>query len=106
MTVESHAVELGHPTPKTYAKIAVILTLVTILELWVFYIEAMQPFLVPVLSVLSAGKFALVVMFYMHLKFDHSAFTRLILLGLFLALSIILALLALFFIAHPFSATG
>ena len=37
----------------------------------VFYIPALESVLVPILLVLSAGKFALVAMWYMHLKFDH-----------------------------------
>jgi len=37
----------------------------------VFYVPTFQSVLVPVLLVLSAVKFTLVVMFYMHLKFDN-----------------------------------
>ena len=102
MTASAHAHgEAGHPGPKTYAVIALILTVVTLIEVWVFYIEAMRPVLVPVLGVLSVLKFSLVVMFYMHLKFDHKIFTRMLLLGLALATMIMFALLTLFFIAHP-----
>ena len=76
--------EHAHPTPKTYAKIAAILCLVTAIEVWVFYLDALQPMLVPLLTVFSVIKFCLVVMFYMHLKFDHSIFTRVMLSGLLL----------------------
>lgn len=100
VTEHSHG-GMEHPTPKTYAKIAVVLSVVTAIEYWLFTIEAMQPYLIPVLGILSALKFALVVMFYMHLKFDHSAFSRLLILGIILAFAIYLALLALFTFSHP-----
>ena len=95
-TTEAH-----HPGPAQYAVIAAILTVITIMEVIVFYIEAMRPLLIPVLGVMSAVKFTLVVMFYMHLKFDHVAFTRMLLVGLLLAFAVVMALLALFFLAHP-----
>lgn len=93
--------EHAHPGPKTYAKIAVILTLLTVLEVWVFYLPAMRPMLVPVLVVLSAAKFSLVVMFYMHLKFDHPVFTRILLGGVVIAFGVFLWVLALFTFSHP-----
>ena len=94
--------DISHPTPKTYAIIAAILTVVTAIEVWVFYIEALKPVMVPILGVLSTGKFALVAMFYMHLKFDHKVFSRMIVLGIILAFGTFLALLALFNFSHPF----
>lgn len=99
---EGHGGDISHPTPKTYAIIAVILTVVTAIEVWVFYIEALKPMLVPILGVLSTGKFALVVMFYMHLKFDHKVFSRLLITGIILAFGTFLALLLLFNYSHPF----
>ena len=96
-----HALEKAHPGPRTYAKVAAILTIVTAIEVWVFYLPALRPMLVPILTVLSALKFGLVVMFYMHLKFDHPAFTRVLLSGVILAFGVFLALLALFTYSHP-----
>lgn len=96
-----HGGDISHPTPKTYAIIAVILTVVTAIEVWVFYVEALRPVLVPILGVLSAGKFTLVVMFYMHLKFDHKVFSRFLILGIILASGTFLALMMLFTYSHP-----
>ncbi len=96
-----HAHEHAHPGPATYAKVAGLLTFITALEVWVFYMPAMRPVLVPVLAVMSAIKFSLVVMFYMHLKFDHPAFTRVLLGGVFIAFGVFLWLLALFTFSHP-----
>ena len=96
-----HAMEAQHPGPATYAKVAGVLTLITALEVWVFYLPGMRSVLVPVLAVLSATKFALVAMFYMHLKFDHPAFTRILVGAAALAFAIFLWVLALFAFSHP-----
>ena len=91
-----------HPQVGTYVKIAVILTLITAVEVAVFYVPFLKPLLVPILIVLSAAKFALVVMFYMHLKFDHPVFTRVLWMGVVTAFGVFLAILALFFFSHPY----
>lgn len=67
----------AHASVGTYLKVAAILTVVTALEFSVLYIRALTPILVPLLLVLSAGKFALVVMFFMHLRYDPRALTTL-----------------------------
>ena len=105
MSAEHHgpAHEHAHPGPATYAKVAGVLTLITALEVWVFYLPGMRSVLVPVLTVMSATKFLLVVMFYMHLKFDHPAFTRVLLGGVFIAFGVFLWVLALFAYSHPMS---
>ena len=51
---------------------------------------------VPLLLALSAGKFLLVVMFFMHLKFDSRLFTVLFLAGLSLAVFMVSALVILY----------
>jgi cytochrome c oxidase subunit 4 len=90
-----------HPTPKTYAKIAAILCFITLVEFVCYYITSLRPVLVPLLIVLSSIKFALVAMFYMHLKFDHNIFTRLLLIGIFLGVGVVMSLLVLFVYSHP-----
>ena len=105
MTAATDAVpsEHAHPGPKTYAVIAAILTLITLIEFWAFYIPWLRDvgLFMPMLLVLSAIKFAMVAMFYMHLKFDSNIFARLLVTGAGLAGLIMLALLGLFFISHP-----
>jgi cytochrome c oxidase subunit 4 len=96
LTHDAHA----HPTPKTYAKIAAILCAITAVEFICYYMQALRGVLVPLLLVLSGIKFALVVMFYMHLKFDHNVFTRLLLVGLFLGVGVVVSLLVLFNLSH------
>lgn len=86
----------GHANTGAYLTVAGVLTIITVVEVGVFYVPAFQPVLVPLLLVLSAVKFSLVVMFYMHLKFDHRLFTLIFSLPLLLALGVAVALLFLF----------
>ena len=88
--------EHAHPGAKEYTGIAIVLTVITAIEVAVFYIPAMHPFLVPLLLTLSAIKFGIVVMWYMHLKFDNKLFSVLFFLGMGIAIAITLALMKLF----------
>src|SRR5262252_10049822 len=86
-----------HPTWKQYKWVALILTLITVVEVWVYYTPFKQsPLFVPVLLVMSAVKFAIVVLFYMHLKYDHRLFKALFSGPLIIAMSTLVALLFLF----------
>jgi cytochrome c oxidase subunit 4 len=98
-----HGSEAHHPGPMKYALIALVLSVITLVEFWAFYIEwlAQSALFVPLLVILSAVKFALVAMFYMHLKFDHKIFTRFLVLGICLAGFVMACLLVLFFVSHP-----
>src|SRR5262245_40012328 len=88
--------EHAHPGAKEYLAIAVVLTVITAIEVAVFYIPQMKPVLVPTLLTLSALKFALVAMFYMHLKFDHRLLSWLFVVPMALAAIVIVALMKLF----------
>ncbi|MGD2063336.1 MAG: cytochrome C oxidase subunit IV family protein [Nitrospirota bacterium] len=86
----------GHPGTRVYLAVAAVLTVLTAIEVTVFYVPAMKPVLLPVLLILSAAKFALVVMFYMHLKFDRAAYGAIFIAQLFIAAVVIIALMVLF----------
>jgi cytochrome c oxidase subunit 4 len=73
-----------HPGWSTYWKVALILTLITVGEVWAYYM------------IMSALKFAIVVMFYMHLKYDHKLFRVLFTGPLFVAAVTLISLLFLF----------
>ena len=91
-------VEHEHPSAWTYIKVGIILTVITIVEVWAYYIEsfvASRAF-VPSLLIMSAAKFVIVVAFYMHLKYDHKLFRALFTGPLLIAVVTILALLILF----------
>lgn len=86
----------NHPGAGFYVLIAVILTIITAVEVAVFYIPALKNLLGLILIVLSAAKFIMVVMFYMHLKFDSRIFTMVFLAPLVLAILVIISLILLF----------
>ena len=86
-----------HPTWKEYKWVAVILTVITALEVWVYYTPLQNsPVFVPLLLALSVIKFAIVVLFYMHLKYDHKLFKALFTGPLIIAMCTLIALLFLF----------
>jgi cytochrome c oxidase subunit 4 len=84
-----------HPTWKQYKWVALILTVITILEVWAYYIPALvaSAIFVPMLLIMSAAKFAIVVMFYMHLKYDHRLFRALFTGPLIIATATLIGLL-------------
>jgi cytochrome c oxidase subunit 4 len=92
-----HAAE-HHPGARDYVIIAAILTAITAVEDAVYYIlqGPTRALLSPVLIVLSTLKFTLVVMYYMHLKFDSRLFTTIFVFGLCVAIFMILAFVAIF----------
>jgi cytochrome c oxidase subunit 4 len=90
--------EHAHPDWSIYWKVALILALITVGEVWAYYVPsfvASRGF-VPTLLSLSALKFAIVVMFYMHLKYDHRLFRVLFVGPLLIAALTLLALMFLF----------
>jgi len=90
-----------HPTWREYKWVALILTLITIVEVWVYYTPfAKSALFVPALLIMSAVKFAIVVLFYMHLKYDHKLFKALFTGPLIIAMATLISLLFLF-ASHP-----
>lgn len=89
--------EQTHPSVKQYVTIAVVLAVLTAIEVGIYYVEALKGILVPALLVLAVVKFALVVLWFMHLKFESRLFMRLFVTGLVLALTLFAVVLATFF---------
>ena len=103
---QSHEEAHEHPGPSTYIKIALVLFVLTALEVLVYEIGhggvmralqgTVEPLVVPLLIVLSAAKFALVAMFYMHLKSDGKLLSGIFVFPIILAIALALALIGLF----------
>jgi cytochrome c oxidase subunit 4 len=93
-----------HASVGLYWLIGIILGVITGIEVAIFYIPAIGGALVPILLVLSAAKFAIVVMFFMHLRFDSKVFTALFLAGLSLAIFMVSALIILYYWLPRFQA--
>ena len=90
-----------HPTFRQYVLIATILFAITIVEFLLIWdrakvVEYLGASKIPLLIFLSAIKFAIVIAYYMHLKFDHRLFTQVFLAGLFLSFGVAIAVLGLF----------
>lgn len=85
----------GHASVKFYWMIGFILAALTALEVAAYYME-LGSIEVPLLLILSAAKFVLVVGFFMHLKFDSKVFTGVFVAGLILAMFMVSALMVLY----------
>lgn len=83
-----------HPTAGQYVEIGVILAVVTAIEVALFYAGLPRAVTVPSLLTLTVIKFALVVMWFMHLRYDHRLFSRVFVFGIALALVVFAAVLA------------
>ena len=95
-TQHQEAGETTHPTPLMYVTVAMTLSAITALEVGIFYITQLGHGIIPILVILSGAKFALVAMFYMHLKYDHRLFSTFFVGGLALAGAVVFTLMVLF----------
>ena len=95
MAHEQHAEE-HHPGPRVYIIIGLILGILTLVEVGAFYINATPALVVAILLTLSFAKFAIVVGYFMHLKFDDIRFLYMFVFPFVVMVSIMIALLALF----------
>jgi cytochrome c oxidase subunit 4 len=75
-----HAVR--HPSPKEYIRIALILGAITAAEVGIYYAKISRGLLIPALFFFAIVKFALVVLWFMHLRFDSRMYSRFFLMGL------------------------
>jgi cytochrome c oxidase subunit 4 len=87
--------EHDHPKDSLYIVVALILAVLTALEVMTYYVD-FGPLFLPTLLTLMAVKFLLVVLFFMHLKFDAPIFGRFFWGGLGLAVVVYVATLATF----------
>lgn len=85
-----------HPSAAVYVRVAIILAIITLVEVIIYYVPALRGVLVPALIVLSFAKFVMVVGFFMHLKFDSRLYRFMFVAGLVLTLAVYVALLAMF----------
>jgi cytochrome c oxidase subunit 4 len=80
----AHA-EVSHPDPRTYIVVAVVLAVVTGIEVGLYYTALSGLPLVSLLVGLAAIKFGMVAAYFMHLRFDGRLLRRLFLTGIILA---------------------
>lgn len=94
----AHEPELAaHPGPKQYILIAVVLAIATSAEVGLYYLTALpRPLYISLLMFFMVFKFAMVVLWFMHLRFDSRIFRRLFVTGIFLAIGVYLIVLLTF----------
>jgi len=93
----------SHPSDAQYIGIAAILAAITALEVSVYYINFFKDSFIATVAALipmMIVKFALVVAFFMHLRFDNKIFRAVFLAGLILAVIVYMVVL---FTFHVFA---
>jgi cytochrome c oxidase subunit 4 len=81
--VHGQSAHAGHPGAREYVRIFFILAAITSIEVAIYYVrEDMGGWFLPALFSLMIAKFAIVVLWYMHLKFDDRRFSRFFVMGL------------------------
>jgi len=84
----------AHPGPLEYVQIGAVLAMLTAIEVAVYYVNIQQGLFITILLALSATKFAFVVLWFMHLRFDSRLFSTMFIGGFALAASVFVVVLA------------
>ncbi len=96
MSTDATHSDEAHSTTGQYVRIAIILTILTILEVATYYVDIPYALLIPLLLVLAGMKFALVVAYYMHLRYDSKLFSGFFFFGFTIEILLLIALMVLF----------
>jgi cytochrome c oxidase subunit 4 len=86
----------AHSKFHTFVQIAMMLSVITGVEIVLVYLPFAKWLIVSTLVILSAVKFLFVIFYFMHLRWDKIFCTILFFIGLILAIGTVAALLALF----------
>lgn len=78
----------GHPGPMEYVQVGLTLAIITAFEVAIYYVDIPRKPFIGALMALSASKFLLVALFFMHLKFDSRLFTTAFATGVALVIAI------------------
>ncbi len=87
-----------HPGPREYIRIALVLGAITAAEIAIYYVDWVREhgLLIPLLFVFALIKFSLVVLWFMHLRFDSRTYSRFFMMGLAGAVTLFLVVLMIF----------
>jgi cytochrome c oxidase subunit IV len=88
--------QYSHREDLVYLKVFVVLVVLTAMEVYASYAHWLGSLFLPVMLILMAIKFVLVVSFFMHLKWDSKLFGRLFWAGALLAVAVYVGALATF----------
>ena len=93
---EERAPHHAHPSAKEYIRIGLLLAFLTALEVATYYVDISRGILIPTLYVLALLKFVIVVLWFMHLRFDDRRYARFFVMGLAGAATLYLVVLLIF----------
>lgn len=85
-----------HPGPRQYVMVAVVLAIATALEVALYYVDLPHGLFAAMLLFFAVVKFSLVVLWFMHLRFDSPIFRQLFVAGLILAVTVYMIVLVIF----------
>jgi cytochrome c oxidase subunit 4 len=88
--------ERAHPSPRVYWVIALVLAVLTAVEITIPQVSAFDGVKVPALLSLGAIKFGAVIGFFMHLRFDRKLYRNVFFIGVLGALLIFVIVLLTF----------
>jgi caa(3)-type oxidase subunit IV len=88
--------EEPHISNSVYLIVGGFLLVLTAMEITVSYVHALRPVMVPLLIVLAIAKFALIALFFMHLRYEKLELNVMFGFPLTIALIVFLALMGLF----------
>jgi len=94
--VETHDDDHAHPSDWAYVKVALVLAVLTALEVAFESTVDNHSFLIWSLMIMMVVKFWIVAAYFMHLKYDSKMFTQLFVAGIVLACGVYIAMLAAF----------
>jgi cytochrome c oxidase subunit IV len=88
--------QYSHKMDLLYVKVAVVLVVLTAIEIYASYADYLDKAFLPLMLGLMVTKFLLVVLFFMHLRWDSKLFGRLFWAGALLAVAVYVGALATF----------
>jgi caa(3)-type oxidase subunit IV len=93
---EAHAPHKEHPSAKAYVRIGIVLAALTAIEVWLSYSGLEGATLIALLLGTALLKLVLVVLWFMHLRFDDPRYARFFVLGMAGAVTLYLIVLMTF----------
>ena len=93
---EAGAPHREHPSAKEYIRIGLILGALTALEVWLSYSGIDHTAMIAMLLLAAVLKFSLVVLWFMHLRFDDRRYARFFVMGIVGASTLYLIVLLIF----------
>jgi cytochrome c oxidase subunit 4 len=88
--------QYSHKMDLLYVKVAGVLVVLTALEVYASYADYLDKAFLPLMLALMSTKFLLVVLFFMHLRWDSKLFGRMFWAGALLAVAVYVGTLATF----------